>query len=73
MYFNTYEAQQIAGERMKDAMREAERDRLIRVARGPRQVREWRLPVASILSSLLTLFMRAQSRRLPQGGREEGL
>ena len=58
MSFNPCGAQQMARERMKDAMREAEQDRLIRAAKGPRQVREWRLPVALILSSLLTLFMR---------------
>ncbi len=58
MSFNPFGAQQMARERMKDAMREAEQDRLIRAAKGPRQVREWRLPVALILSSLLTLFMR---------------
>ncbi len=61
MYFNPYEAQLLAKERMKDALREAEQERLIRAAKGPRKSRAWRLPVALILSSLLALFMRPQS------------
>ena len=68
MCFNMYYAQQMARERMKDALREAEKDRLIRVAKGPRQVRKWRLPVASILSNLVTLFIRPKSREIGQGG-----
>jgi hypothetical protein len=65
MYFNPYEAHQVVRERMKDAMREAEQGRLIRAAKGPRQVREWQLRVALILSSLLTLFIRPHSRQIP--------
>jgi len=42
-------AQQLAEERMKDVMREAEQARLIRAAKGPRKVQEWRLPVTLIL------------------------
>jgi len=61
MWFNPFLAQQLAEERMKDAMREAEQARLIRAVQGPRKARGWRLPVALILSSLLALFMRPQS------------
>ncbi len=61
MYFNPYEAQLLAKERMKDALREAEQERLIRAAKDPRKSRGWRLPVALVLSSLLALFMRPQS------------
>jgi hypothetical protein len=61
MYFNPYEAQLLAKERMKDALREAEQERLIWAAKGPRKSRGWRLPVALVLSSLLALFMRPQS------------
>jgi hypothetical protein len=65
MDFNPYEGHQMARERMKDTMREAQQGRLIRAAKGPRQVREWQLRVALILSSLLTLFIRPQSRQIP--------
>jgi hypothetical protein len=61
MYFNPDEVQLLARERMKDALREAEQERLIRAAKGPRKSRGWRLPVALVLSSLLALFIRPQS------------
>jgi hypothetical protein len=61
MMFNSYQAQRLAEERVKDALREAEQARLIQAAKGPRKVRRWRLPVALILNSLLALFMRSQS------------
>ena len=47
--FNPYLAQRLAEERMKDAMRGAEQARLIRMAEGPRKVRERHLPVYFIL------------------------
>ena len=59
--YNLFLDQRRAEERMKDAMREAEQARLIRAAKGPRKAREWRLPAALLLSSLLALFMRPQS------------
>ena len=49
MWLNPFLAQQLAEERMKDVMREAEQARLIRAAKGPRKVREWRLPMTLIL------------------------
>jgi hypothetical protein len=61
MYFNLYEAQLLAKERMKDALREAEQERLIGAAKGLRKSRGWRLPVVLVLSSLLALFLRPQS------------
>lgn len=56
-----YQAQMIAWERMKDAIREAEQDRLVRLAKSPRQVRKWRLPTRQTLGSLSTLFARRQT------------
>ena len=55
---NPFTAQLMAEERRKDALREAEHARLIRAAKGPRRPRGRRLPVALILSRLLSLFMR---------------
>lgn len=49
---------QVAEERRKDALCEAEHARLIRAAKGPRRPRGRRLPVALILSRLSALFMR---------------
>jgi hypothetical protein len=62
MLYNPYLAERVGEERIKDALREAEQARLIRAAEGPSKVREWRLPAVSILSSLLVLFTRPQSR-----------
>ena len=59
--FNPFLAERLAGERMKDAMREAEQERLIRAAKGPRKVRDQGLPVMFIPSSLLGLVIRPQS------------
>ncbi len=53
-----FTAQWMAEERRKDALREAEHARLIRAAKGPRRPQGRRLPVALILSRLLSLFMR---------------
>ena len=53
-----FTAQWMAEERRKDALREAEHARLIRAARSPRRPQGRRLPVALILSRLLSLFMR---------------
>ena len=58
MILNPFTAQRLAKERMKDALREAEHARLIRAAKGPRRPQGRRLPVALILSRLLSLFMR---------------
>ena len=52
MYLNVYEVQLIASERMKDAIREAERARLIRSAKGSRLSSRRRWPVALTLTSL---------------------
>jgi len=62
MWFNHYEAELVMKERVKDALRKAEQERLIRAAKGPRKVRGWRLPVALVFSSLLSLVIRPQSR-----------
>jgi hypothetical protein len=61
MYLNLCEAQVMARERMKDAMREAEHFRLIQSAKGSWQTRKWQLPVGFILSSLSDLFSRRQT------------
>ena len=45
MYVNSYEAQMMTEERVKDALREAEQERLFRAARVSNKERKWRLPV----------------------------
>jgi hypothetical protein len=57
MIFNLYLARQVAGERRKDAVREAEQERLIRAVQGPREARIGRLREASILSSARAILM----------------
>ena len=59
--FNPFLAELLAEERRKDAMRDAEQARLIRVAKGPRKARGWAQPVTLILSSLLGLVIRPKS------------
>jgi len=61
---NLFEAQRMAEQRMRDSMREAEQHRMVQAARGPRKPREWRFPVALILSSLSTLFIRLRIRHV---------
>jgi len=51
----------VAQERYKDLLREAEQERLIRAAKGPRKVRDQELAVMLVLNSLLALFMRPKS------------
>ena len=58
MYFDPYLAQRLAEERIKDGLQEAEQERLIRAAKDPRKARGWRLPVALVFSSLLSLVIR---------------
>lgn len=41
MWFNYYEAERMREERVKDALRKAERAQLIQVARGHRESRGW--------------------------------
>jgi hypothetical protein len=60
MYFNVYQEKLVAEERVKDALRKAERARLVQIAKGSRQVQSWRLPVGAFLSSLLALFTQSQ-------------
>ncbi|MEA3340458.1 MAG: hypothetical protein U9R15_10880 [Chloroflexota bacterium] len=61
MLFNSYLAQRLAEERIKDRLREAEQYRLIRAAQAPRKARGWWTPLASMLGSLVGLFVRPQS------------
>ena len=61
MLFDTYLAQRLAEERIKDRLREAERYRLIRAAQGPRKTRGWWTPVALMFGSLMGLVIRPQS------------
>ena len=60
MLFNSYLAQRLAEERIKDRLREAEQYRLIRAAQGPRKARGWWLSVALMLGSLVGLVVRPQ-------------
>ena len=57
MFFDPYMAQRLAEEYMKDRLREAEQERLIRAAQGPRKAREWWLPAALIMGALLGLVV----------------
>ncbi|MCD4739463.1 MAG: hypothetical protein K8R89_09445 [Anaerolineae bacterium] len=57
MFCDPYMAQRLAEEYMKDRLREAEQDRLIRAAQGPRKTREWWLPAALIMGALLGLIV----------------
>jgi len=61
MWFNHYEAELVMKERVKDALRKAEQERLIRVAKGPRKARRPWISVALMLNSLVGLVIRPQS------------
>lgn len=58
MLYEPLLAHQMAKERMKDILREAQQARLTTVAEGSRKSQGWRPLVASIFSSLLALFVR---------------
>ena len=64
MYFNTYEAQMMMEERVKDALRKAEQERLGRVANSARPRLLDRV-VASIGSLLLSAGKKLQERHAP--------
>ena len=64
MYFNPYEAQMIMEERVKDALREAEQERLRRVANSARPRLRDRA-VASIDSLLLSAGKKLQEHHAP--------
>ena len=55
MYFNPFLAQQLAGERVEDALREAEQYRLVRAIRGPGKTKARRMPSALIPGLLPSL------------------
>jgi hypothetical protein len=57
MYFNPHEAQMMMEERVKDALREAEQERLFRAARVSNKERKWWLQVALILKGLLATLI----------------
>ena len=57
MFGNMLLAQMLAEERVKDAMPEAEEERLIHMAKGPRKMPGWWVQVALALSSLSALLM----------------
>ena len=61
MLFDPYLAQRLAEECIKDRLREAEQERLIRAAKGSQKVRGWWTPVALMLGSLVSLIIRPQS------------
>ena len=61
MLYNPLLAHQMAKERMKNILREAERDRLISAAKSPSQAQERRIPKALISGNLLALLARPQS------------
>ena len=68
MTLNPYEAQMIAQERIKDAVREAQRMRLIRGARNHTGSRRWRWSaklVRTSLAGILTGIRLTEPRRSP--------
>ncbi len=68
MSLNPYEAQMIAQERIKDALREAQRMRLIRGARNHTGSRRWRRSaklVRTSLAGILTGIRLTEPRRSP--------
>jgi hypothetical protein len=60
---NPLMAQQMAKERMKEALRKATQERLIRTASGHGKTLERKPPAIFILNSLLVLFTRLQIRQ----------
>jgi len=64
MYFNPYEAQMIMEERVKDALREAEQERLGRVANSAK-LRLLDRVLASIGGLLLSAGKKLQERHAP--------
>ena len=66
MYFNPFTIQLLAEERIKDAMRQAEQARLIRVVKGSAKSGRWRLPKVLTLKNSLTLFNRPQRKQLTE-------
>ncbi len=59
MYNHNFPAtERLAQVRMKDVEREARHAWLIREAKGPRKVREWRVPWTLLVGSLLALVLR---------------
>ena len=64
MYFNPYEAQMMMEEPVKDALREAEQERLGRVA-NPARLRLLDRVVASIGGLLLSAGKKLQERHAP--------
>lgn len=64
MFFNPYEAQMVMEERVKDAMREAEQERLIRMAKSARPGLLDGL-LASIGGLLISAGKKLQARHAP--------
>ena len=56
-----YEVERMMEVSARNLRREAERQRLIRTAKGPRKARAWWTSVALMLSSLLALVLPPQS------------
>ena len=56
-----YEVERMMEVSVRNLQREAERQRLIRTAKGPRKAPAWRTSVPLMLSSLLALVVRQQS------------
>ena len=61
MWASHYEIERMMEVSARNLRREAERERLIRTAKGPRKARGWWTSVALMLSSLLALVVRQQS------------
>ena len=64
MYSNPFVTQLLAKERMKDAIRRNEQNRLIRAATGSGKSRQWRWSMILAPKNSLALFNRSPHKRL---------
>jgi hypothetical protein len=58
MFSNPYLSHRLAKERVNEALREAERARLVDATKGPAQYQAW--PWASVFEDLLALLVRSR-------------
>lgn len=68
MLFDLYVAQQLAEERIRDALREAEQARLVRAAKGTQKAREGRYIMEPFSSLAGPMGLAARRRNLSQAG-----
>jgi len=69
MYLSTFVTRRIAQERMNDVHREAEQERLIRTARGPRRAPRWWLSMLRLSPVCWASSLRNRVDRPQPGGK----